>query len=76
LSENAEKKGDQLSFDIILDIPVVSCTSTKSKDKATVYDILHSFIMVFKERGNGFNCARKVIGECIEFSDDDEDMQW
>jgi hypothetical protein len=91
LSEHAEKKGDQLSFDIVLDIPfaaerstssdiiphdsgqVVSCTSTKGKGKATVYDILHSFILVFKERGNGFHCARKVIGEYINFSDDDED---
>ena len=96
LSEHAEKKGDQLSFDIVLDIPfaaerstssdllphdsgqVVSCTSTKSKDKATVYDILHSFILVFKERGNGFHCARTVIGEFINFSDDDEDggVEW
>ena len=66
-----EKKGNQLSSNLVLDIPfaaerstssdllphdlgqAVSCTYTKSKDEAEVYDILHSFIMVFKERGNG-----------------------
>lgn len=91
LSENTEKKGDQLGFDIVLDIPfaaetstssdilphnsgqIISCAASKSSDKATACDVLHSFVVVFKERGNGFNCSRKVISTYVTFSDDDDD---